>query len=116
MDHESLAKTCLSLRGTHEDLKWGKDLCYCVGEKIYCITDIDPPFKVSFKVTPEQFSELIGRYGIEPAPYLARHHWVLITDVGALKRNEWSQYIEDSYQQVFSKLSKKKQRAIATEE
>jgi hypothetical protein len=36
------------------DVKWGDDLCYLVGEKMYCVQNLEGAFKVSFKTTPEE--------------------------------------------------------------
>jgi predicted DNA-binding protein (MmcQ/YjbR family) len=38
MNIEQLRKFCLSFPGATEDIKWGADLCFCVGEKMFCVT------------------------------------------------------------------------------
>ncbi len=107
MNHSYLADLCSKLPGTTEDIKWDNDLCYSVGGKMYCVVSLSSPFTVSFKVTPEQFELLTTRHGIEPAPYLARYNWVLITDVEALTKSEWEKSINKSYQLVYARLPKK---------
>lgn len=103
-----LRKFCLSLPGTTEDIKWEKDLCFCVGEKMFCVTGIDQPeFGASFKVSDEEFAELTERGGIEPAPYLARAKWVRVGDPDALSTDEWKRFVEGSYKLISSKLPKK---------
>ena len=44
-----------------EDIKWGNDLCFCIAEKMFCVTGLDDGSKVSLKVTDEEFDELIAR-------------------------------------------------------
>ena len=35
MNIEQLRKFCLSFPGATEDIKWGNDLCFCVGKKMF---------------------------------------------------------------------------------
>ena len=97
MDHESLRKFCLSLPSVTEDIKWGADLCFCIGEKMFCVTGLQQPFQASFKVKDDEFDELTTRNGIVPAPYVARYKWILITDPSVLKKKDWEHYIKQSY-------------------
>ena len=41
MNIEQLRKFCLSFPGATEDIKWGADLCFCVGAKMFCVTGAD---------------------------------------------------------------------------
>jgi len=75
---ESLRKLCLSFPGVKEDIKWEHDLCFLVGEKMFCVTGLEQPSPVSIKVNPEEFDEMVARDGIIPAPYLPRASWVAI--------------------------------------
>ncbi len=63
-------------------------------------------------VGEEEFEELAATAGFKPAPYMARHHWVLIEDVSKAKIKDWKQYIETSYSLVFEKLPSKKKAEI----
>ncbi|MBK0403183.1 MmcQ/YjbR family DNA-binding protein [Adhaeribacter sp. BT258] len=112
MNIEKLRSFCLSLPAVTEDIKWGHDLCFSVGAKMFAVTGIEGPFTVSFKVTPEQFGELSTRPGIVPAPYMARNHWVLVEDASQISETEWTQYLEQSYELVKSKLTKKLQKEL----
>ncbi|UCH64471.1 MAG: MmcQ/YjbR family DNA-binding protein [Ignavibacterium sp.] len=112
MNLELLEEMCSKLKETTKDIKWGNDLCFLIGEKIYCVAGLEPPLAVSLKVPPEEFNELTNREGIIPAPYLARYSWILIEDMNAFNNKEWQNYIEQSYNLIFNKLSKKTQRAI----
>lgn len=108
MDIEKLRKTCLELPNVTEDVKWEKDLCFCIGQKMFCVTGLEQPeFSASLKVLEVQFSELLERDGIVPAPYLARYQWVLVKNAEALTQEDWEYYIRQSYELVKSKLPKK---------
>ncbi len=112
MDASSLEKLCMSFKGTTQDIKWKNDLCYLVGEKMYCVTSLQGFQYVSFKASPEDFSALIEREGILPAPYSARYHWVMVDNVRALNPSEWRNFIQKSYEMVLEKLPKKKKDSI----
>lgn len=107
MNHEQLRKFCLSFPGATEDVKWGADLCFCVGEKMFCVTGADSiAGGLSLKCTPEKFAELTEREGIDPAAYVGRYKWVRIADLNAVSNDELKDLISTSYQLVRDKLSK----------
>lgn len=107
MDIETLRKICSSLPAVTEDVKWGNDLVFSVGEKMFCVASLEPPFSCSFKVPDEEFDELSNRNGFTPAPYMARAKWVLVTDASKLNKKDWQQFITQSYELVKTKLTKK---------
>jgi predicted DNA-binding protein (MmcQ/YjbR family) len=108
MNLEQLRNYCLSFSGATEDIKWGADLCFCVGEKMFCVTGADLiAGGLSLKCTPEKFDELIEREGIDPAAYVGRYKWVRIHDLDAVTPAELKALIAESYQLVFDKLPKK---------
>lgn len=112
MDIETLRAFCLSLPKATEDVKWGADLCFSIGGKMFCVTGMEGPFSASIKANDEQFEELIDKPGIVPAPYLARNKWVLITDAHTLDDTELKALIAQSYQLIKNKLPKKVQKEI----
>ncbi len=112
MHIEFLRQCCNSLPGTTEDIKWGHDLCFSVGGKMYCVSSVDPPFTVSFKVADDEFDELSQTDGFMPAPYMARAKWVLVTDPSRLNKKEWETRIRNSYELIKSKLSGKLRREL----
>ena len=107
MNASEVQKFCKTLKGTTQDIKWKNDLCYLVGGKMYCVHNLKGQLSISFKTTPEEFGELIERDGIIPAPYVAKHHWVLVENPDALRKKEWEYFISQSYTLVFDKLPKK---------
>ena len=99
---------CNTLPHVSEDIKWGNDLCFIVGGKMFCVISLEIPLKVSLKVTEEEFDQLTGRPGIIPAPYVARHKWILIEYINLFSPSQWEHYIKQSYDLVKAKLPKKK--------
>jgi predicted DNA-binding protein (MmcQ/YjbR family) len=98
-----------------EDIKWGNDLCFLIGGKMFCITCLESSFAASFKVTGEEFEELTSREGFEPAPYMARAKWVLVKETAKLKQKDWEKYIKQSYDLVKSRLTGKVRKELKLE-
>ncbi len=116
MNTEELRKLCLSFPHATEDVKWGKDLCFSVGGKMFCATGLDAAAsQTSFKCTPEKFAELVERPGIIPAPYVARYHWVAVEDPNALGKDEFEDLISRSYLLVFENLPLSKRKNLGRE-
>ena len=107
MTVEDIQGICKALPAVTEDIKWGNDLVFSIGDRMFCVASLDAPFKCSFKVRDEEFEELSNKDGFIPAPYMARAKWVLVTDPSKLNKKQWEQYIKQSYQLVSMKLTKK---------
>lgn len=107
MNIEMLREICSSLTAVTEDVKWGNDLVFSVGDKMFCVASLEPPFSCSFKVPDDEFDELSNQNSFMPAPYMARAKWVLVTDPSNLSKKEWERYVKQSYELVKIKLTKK---------
>jgi len=106
MDVLQLREYCLSLPQVTEDVKWEKNLCFLIGEKMFCIGSLVDGFSFSFKVMEEDFEELCNTEGIIPAPYLARYKWVLVQNPDSFSDKVWQQFIKQSYGLIKSNLPK----------
>lgn len=113
MNIEELRSYCLALPHVTEDIQWGNDLLFRVGNKIFAATGlgVNPP-QISFKCTPEKFAELIEVNGIVPARYTARYHWVTVEQTDALPRLELETLLKDSYEMVLAKLPSKVRKQL----
>lgn len=108
MSLDAVRKLCRSLPLVTEDVKWGQDLVFSIGGKMFVVVNTEPPHQLSFKCSAETFAELIEQPGIIPAPYLARAQWVQETEMGtALDRRERERLIRTAYQIIRDKLPKK---------
>lgn len=115
MNIEELRELCLSFPHATEDIKWGKDLCFSVGGKMFCASGMDKAAgQVSFKCTPEKFAELTEREGVIPAPYVARYHWVAVEDPKAVDDEELEDLISRSYLLVFENLPAGERKKLST--
>ena len=115
MDIEVLRSLCLSFPAVTESVKWGNDLCFCVGEKMFCVTSLEPPHTFSFKVTDAEFDELSVSDGFQAAPYLARAKWVLCTDSSKLSLKNLKKYLQQSYDMIRVKIPKSQRKKLGIE-
>jgi predicted DNA-binding protein (MmcQ/YjbR family) len=116
MDIESVRKYCLSFPHVTEDVQWGSDLLFRIGNKIFAVVGLDAASDhvMSFKCTPEMFAELTERDGIVPAPYVARYHWVALQSFDAISERELKPLLKNAYEMVRDKLPKKLRDALAS--
>ena len=113
MDFEAAKALCRTFPGCTEDVKWGADVVFSVGLKMFAVTGGEVPAAgMSFKVDDERFLELTDRPGIVPAPYLARAKWVYVENAKALSDAEAAQLLRRAYEIIFAKLTKKLQKEI----
>jgi predicted DNA-binding protein (MmcQ/YjbR family) len=113
---EAQRQLAAGLKAATEDIKWGMDLVYSVGGKMFCVFMLDAETgqakSMGFKVDPERFLELTGVPGVGPAPYLARAKWVQVKQGHALKAKELEALVRSSHTLVAARLTKKLQREI----
>lgn len=113
MDMEAVKAMCRTFPGCTEDIKWGADLVFSVGGKMFAVTGAETSARgISFKVEDDRFLELTDRPGIMPAPYLARAKWIRVDDIASLGDAEAAELLRQSYELVFAKLTKTLQREI----
>ena len=113
MNVEDIRTICQSLKSVTEDIKWGHDLVFSIGGKMFCVAGLDEsPTSASFKVKEEEFDEMSNRNGFKPAPYVAKYKWVWIEDINKMKKADWKKYLEQSYELVKNKLPAKLRKQL----
>jgi predicted DNA-binding protein (MmcQ/YjbR family) len=115
MNIEVLRNICLSFPAATEDVKWENNLCFCIGGKIFCIANLEPPHTFSFKVKDEEFDELSETDGFKPAPYLAKAKWIMVTDASQINSKELKNYLRQSYDLIMIKLTRKQKKDLGFE-
>jgi predicted DNA-binding protein (MmcQ/YjbR family) len=114
MNIDWLRRSAKALPHTTESVQW-ESLVLKVGGKIYAIAPLEPaPTCLSLKCTPEEFAELTQRYGIIPAPYLARAYWIALEHEDALPAAEIKRLLKQSYELVLARLPKKARAALSS--
>lgn len=112
---DPLVRLCRSLPGATEDVKWGHDLIFSVGGKMFAgfqLPDLEP---LAFKVDPVAFQTLVAGPAFAPAPYMARHHWVTIADRDLVPVAMLEELLTEAHALVAAKLSRKARRALGLE-
>jgi predicted DNA-binding protein (MmcQ/YjbR family) len=113
MNIEDIQTICKKLKAVTEDVKWGNDLVFSVGSKMFCAIGLEQsPATASFKVKEEEFEEMCSREGFKPAPYTAKYKWVWMDNIDRLNKKEWEQYILQSYDLVKAKLPLKLKKQL----
>ena len=108
MTTEDIQAICKKLPAVTEDIKWGHDLVFSIGAKMFCVVGLDQlPTSASFKVRDEDFDEICSREGFKPAPYVAKYKWVWTDDITRMNKKEWGKNIRKSYELVIDKLPPK---------
>ncbi len=108
MDVDAISLICKALPFVTEDIKWGHDLVFSIGGKMFCVVGLDQsPTSATFKVTDEQFDEVSTWPDFRPAPYVAKYKWVMVNDVTKMNKAKWEEFISQSYELVKAKLSVK---------
>lgn len=113
MNIENIREICTRFPGVTEDIKWGNDLVFSVGGKMFSVASLNQlPVSASFKVTDEEFDDMCSREGVIPAPYVAKYKWVLVEDIKRINKKEWQHFLKQSYDLVFDKLPAKTKKEI----
>lgn len=119
MNGDTVRALCADWPGVDDGIKWGSDLVFTVGGRMFCVLDLGDGSagRLSFKVDIERFLEYTDRPGIQPAPYLARAHWVSVDPPDARGRRALCDTaleaaIRRSYDLVFARLPKRQQRQL----
>ncbi|MCL4709348.1 MmcQ/YjbR family DNA-binding protein [bacterium] len=116
MSFKTFAAFCRKLPHVTEDVKWESNLVFSIGSKMFAVFELPDISHVSFRTTPWLFSTLIGKDGIEPAPYLARYNWVLVTKPKALPVAMLRQLLRESYELVAAGLPAKTRKELGLQE
>jgi predicted DNA-binding protein (MmcQ/YjbR family) len=104
---------CRSLPHATEDVKWGNDLVFSIGGKMFAgFAKNGKDASFGCKVPEEDFAALTSIDGIKPAAYAARFHWIDVEDPKVLPESEALALIRGSYEMVKAKLPMRLQREI----
>jgi predicted DNA-binding protein (MmcQ/YjbR family) len=114
MDIIDYREYCLSLAGAEESMPFDdKVLVFKVGGKIFTLGNIYEFESINVKCDPEKAIELRERYpSVKPGYHMSKKHWNTIYIDGSVSDNQIKEWIKDSYDLIFSKLSKKLKEEI----
>ena len=104
---DPLYELCRSLPGVTEDVKWGDNLVFSVGRKMFAVFNVPAGEPFSFKAEADVFTMLTQQPGIRPAPYLARHSWIAVDRRDVLPLETVQDLMEEAHALVAAKLPKR---------
>ena len=107
-----LTELCRSLPGVTEDVKWGDNLVFSVGDKMFAVFNLGDDESFSFKVDPEAFAVMTRQDGVVPAPYLAKHSWISVRSCDVLPVETVMDLLEEAHGLVAARLSKKRRLSL----
>ncbi|WP_109125095.1 MmcQ/YjbR family DNA-binding protein [Dyella sp. C11] len=102
---------CGNWPGVTRDIKWGADLVFSVGGKMFAVMP-ENGGRIAFKVEDDRFLELTDQPGIIASPYLARSRWVSVVEPQRFATKELYEHIRTSYGLVRAKLTRKLQAEL----
>ena len=112
LSSDPLVMLCRTLPGVTEDVKWEDRLAFSIGGKMFVMFKLPAADSFDFKADPVTFSLLSAQPAFSPAPYLARADWLRLHDRAALDHASSAQLLQDAYQIVHAKLTKKVRQQI----
>lgn len=109
-----LEALCSRWQGVVCDVKWSDNSVFSVGGKMFAMMSPNggEGGRLSFKVDDDRFLALTDRPGIIPAPYLARAHWISITEPQRFATSELAAFVLDAYALIRANLTKKLQAEL----
>jgi predicted DNA-binding protein (MmcQ/YjbR family) len=110
-----LRRHCLALPGSGEEFPFRPGLSvFKVAGKVFALAPLgDPPLRISLKCEPALAEQLRDTYpAITPGYHLNKRHWNTVRVDGSLPDRLVLDMVEDSYDLVVAKLSKRVQAEL----
>ncbi|MCF8298667.1 MAG: MmcQ/YjbR family DNA-binding protein [Saprospiraceae bacterium] len=115
MNIEELREYCLSKKGVTESFPFDEvTLVFKVLNKMFALTSLDGELRISLKCEPEIAIELREHYPcVIPAWHMSKIHWNTVIIDGSVNDGLLKEWIDDSYDIVVSKLTKKQREELS---
>jgi len=109
MNIEDVREYCLSKRGVSDSFPFdASTLVFKVLGRIFLLTDLESEFCINIKCNPDLAVELRERYScVEPGYHMNKTCWNTVLIDGSIPDDELYRWIDHSYDEVVSKMSKK---------
>ena len=114
MNIESFRNFCNKKKAVSESFPFDETtLVFKVLNKMFALTDLEDDFKIALKCDPEKAVELRERYeAVIPAWHFNKKHWNTIIIDDTISDDLINEWINESYQLVVRKMTKKDQKKI----
>jgi predicted DNA-binding protein (MmcQ/YjbR family) len=106
---------CLKLKKAEETMPFDKTtLVFSIVGKMFTSTNLETFEFINVKCGPEKAILLRKKYNaVTPGYYMNKKHWNSIKMDGSISDRQIKEWIEDSYNLVVDKLSKKVQKELS---
>lgn len=118
MNVDDIRNYCLSKPGTTEGLPFDdKTLVFKVMDKMFALLPLDSnPLSLNLKCDPEHAIELREAYsGVQPGYHMSKVHWNTVVMDGSFTATQLIKWIDDSYNLIVAKLSKRLREELAAQ-
>jgi predicted DNA-binding protein (MmcQ/YjbR family) len=115
LNEHDLIQHCLSQTGAVEEFPFGPDArVYKVMNKMFALIPVGEPVRISLKCDPTLARILRDTYpAVQPGYHLNKRHWNTVLVDGTISDQEVREMIDNSYDLVVGKLSRKERETLA---
>ncbi|HFU75346.1 MAG TPA: MmcQ/YjbR family DNA-binding protein [Arcobacter sp.] len=117
MDEQKLEKYLLSKKGTSKEFPFGDYVTVfkVMGKMFAVFSHEDNPQRINLKATPEDCIAFREIYDcVIPGYHMNKKHWNTIILDGSMEDDSLKLMIDDSYDLIVSKLTKKQKEELLT--
>ncbi len=109
MNIESFRNYCILKKGVSESFPFNETtLVLKVLDKMFALTNLENDFSLNLKCNPEKAILLREKYeAVNPGFHMNKKHWNTINIDGSIPNRELKEWIDESYDLVVSKMTKK---------
>jgi predicted DNA-binding protein (MmcQ/YjbR family) len=114
MNIEEFRDYCLSKKGVTDSFPFDDTtLVMKVLDKMFALSNLEGPLSINLKCDPEKATELRELYpSVKPGYHMSKIHWNTIEMDGSIDLKTIQSWIDDSYNLVVAKMTKKKQEEL----
>jgi predicted DNA-binding protein (MmcQ/YjbR family) len=114
MNIEELREYCLSKSAVSEGFPFDEEtLVFKVLDKMFLLTNITGDLRMNVKCDPEKAIELREMHSsVLPGYHMNKKYWNTVVIDGRESDKKLKEWIDDSYDQVVAKMTKKKQNEL----
>ncbi|MDE5419265.1 MmcQ/YjbR family DNA-binding protein [Labilibaculum sp. DW002] len=114
MNIEELRDYCITKKGVTESFPFDEEtLVFKVMNKMFLLTNINKELSMNVKCDPEKAIELREEYSsVLPGWHMNKKHWNTVNIDGSISDNQLKEWIDDSYDEVVRKMTKKMQAEL----
>ncbi len=114
MNVEDIREYCISKKAVTEDFPFNDvALVLKVLDKMFALVNIEEDLSINLKCNPEKAILLRNEYeAVKPGFHMNKKHWNTVEIDGTIATSKIYEWIDDSYNLVISKMTKKQRENL----